>query len=125
MTRFASQDSGNGGARRSALLRLPLVLLCLLSLTVQGYLIQTHFHPAAERLVAGSHDTGGEKQPPADAAHCFICHQAAAAGAYLLAVPSLHVAPRLVLVFVPLIAQPSFTVRAVSHRWHGRGPPRF
>lgn len=125
MTRSAVRIPGDGSARRSARSRLPLILLCLLSLTVQAYLTQTHFHPAPERPVAGQQAPGGGKQPVGDAGHCFLCHQAAAAGAYLTAAPVLHVMPRAVLAFVPVIAETPFALRALSHGWRGRGPPRF
>ena len=53
----------DGGAARHRLLRVTLVLLCLLSLTFQGYLTQTHFHAPHERHVVGQDDPSNSKRP--------------------------------------------------------------
>jgi hypothetical protein len=113
--------------------RRALVFVLLVAFALQGYVVQTHIHFAADAPLAlgsASHDAkaavGGhhDKFPPGeDPANCPICQEILHTGQFVTPA-TLSVLPPAVavstIVFVDA-ARPFISV--ASHSWRGRAPP--
>ena len=105
-----------------------LLLLCVLASTAQGFVAQTHVHPAVARLTAAATPSAVADSPVVDAAPrpeaaCVLCD---------LAGHSPAAAPPAATAFIPVAALPrvrppesrrAVLAAAPSHHWSGRGPP--
>jgi hypothetical protein len=122
-----------------AVWRLAVMVICLVAATIQGYVVQTHGHPAARpRLVLAAHLASGvsaaasssapvsEEHPvtqPGNAAACPICQAGLSGSAPLPAAVSTSVAPLAVASTSSFSRGPALLISAVSYSWQSRGPP--
>ena len=96
--------------------RLWLILLALLTFTVQTYVTQTHIHNvAAGKQVPGKLD---------DQASCAVCQAALHGGHYLTPQASGFTPLMLSSIGISLATRVAIFVQSASHGWTSRGPPR-
>jgi hypothetical protein len=108
-----------------ALWRRLVVVFTLAAFAQAGFVTQTHIHQPAQPVgnVALAQPSHGKLPVPDDPAHCPFCQEYLLAGAYLAPPPVILPSPvSVAFQAYRLVAALPF-IAALSHSWHGRGPP--
>jgi hypothetical protein len=114
-------------------LRLALTIVGLLAFTFQSYVAQTHMHPAGQRVLALTSETGEAKSTalnkpdkfPAnqDPSNCPICQEILHSGSFVTPSAIAALPPALSVSIVVVRLETAIAPAAVSHSWRGRAPP--
>jgi hypothetical protein len=102
-----------------------VVVFTLAAFAQAGFVTQTHIHPLTSSggsvvLAQAAH---GKLPIPDDPAHCPFCQEYLLAGAYLAPPPVILPTPAAEAFQVYRLVRALPFIAALSHSWHGRGPP--
>jgi hypothetical protein len=123
--------------RRSSMARSAVVLLAFLALAIQTLVVQTHVHRAGEQGIISvlatdqtakadpSGKTPVDKFPAnEDPVNCPLCQEFHHSGAFVSPTAAVLALPFYVHLSLIVFNQPVIAVRALSHSWQGRAPPK-
>jgi hypothetical protein len=108
-----------------AVWRRVVLAFTLIAFAQAGYVTQTHIHaatglPGGSALAQSSH---GKTPTPDDPAHCPLCQEYLLAGAFVAPPPIVLPQPAAAAFETYRLLHVLPFVAALSHSWHGRGPP--
>ncbi|MEJ1968239.1 MAG: DUF2946 family protein [Rhizomicrobium sp.] len=118
-------------------LRGVFTAFALVAFVLQSLAVQTHIHIAGPSeaafdaqqsaspgaKAATSRDRDRHPAPTDDAAHCPLCQEFLAAGAYLTPAPVFLPLPLLTAAVAPSFVPSPAVIRATTHGWLSRAPP--